>query len=561
MIQHKAAPFMLHFGFSVHIKQNMLPKIYLPFLLLLFFVTGFAGKVNAQKTTRIEIVNADSFSAEKVKGQEIRRLRYNVVLKHEDVTMYCDSAYIFPDKNTMIAYSNVRINQGDSMQLFGNRLDYDGNRRMAVVKENVVLQDSKMTLVTDRLDYDIKKKMAYYTNGGTITDAENQLTSKIGYYFTSERNLYFRKEVNIMNPDFNMTSDTLQYNIISRRAYFHGPTKIVSEADTIYSETGWYSTVTGEAHFNKDAYVKSGGQVLLGDSLDYNKAKGYSKAIGNVKIIDSVQKLTITGQYAVNYDKLRITYITKDVLVMQEMDEDTIYMTADTMRSGYDSSGKYRILKGYQNVLMFSRQFQSSCDSLTYSFVDSTVDMRVQPVLWFGAYQVTADHIVLFTKKNNIVRAELYQNSFMASREDTLRYSQIKGRNMIGYFVNNKLEHVDVTGNGESIYFIKDDKEAYVGVNKIVSSDVKIFMKDQQVSRISFINEPDAILIPIKQAKPEDMVLEGFRWRGQERPENVPDMMAKRKNAAKIKAERPVIKNEKPKAKPKTKEKKTRKKK
>jgi lipopolysaccharide export system protein LptA len=434
--------------------------------------------------------------------------------------MYCDSAWFYVDKNSVTAYNNVRIVQGDSTTLRGNRLDYDGNRKYAIVKENVSLQDGQMTLTTDRIDYDMAKKTAFYVNTGKMTDGDNILYSKKGYYYQEAHNLFFKKDVELINPQYHMTCDTLQYNIRSKKAFFHGPTNIVSSGDRIYCESGWYNTGTNKAVFGKNTWLNSGSQYLYGDSLYYDRNKGYGQARTNIRVLDTVEHLLIEGQYAEHFETTKKTFITKQVLATKGFKEDSMYMTADTLRSEYDTSGVYRILRGYKHARIYNNSFQAAADSIVYSATDSTIDMHHSPIMWFGVYQSTADHIKIYTQNNEIVRADLDENAFMLNPEDSLRYSQVKGRNMTGLFRNSELYQVDVNGNGESIYFVRDDDSLYIGVNKIVSSNIRIGVANRKISRINFMQDPDANLLPIKTTSPNELKLSGFLWRGEERPKS-----------------------------------------
>ena len=244
-----------------------------------------------------------------------------------------------------------------------------------------------------------------------------------------------------------------------------------------------------------------------------------------MKIVDTAEKLIITGDISGHFEKIKRTFITGHVLARKELDKDTMFMTADTLWSEYDPTGKYRIMRGFKHAKIFSREFQARCDSIRYSFVDSTIDMKMDPVFWFDTYQATADHIVVYTKKNRVYRANMYKNSFLLTREDSLRYSQVKGRNMVGSFKDNELYLVDVNGNGESIYYVKDEKKAYIGANRIVSSNIRINVKERKINRINFIKDPDAKLTPILKADPKELILQGFKWREGERPASVEDLM------------------------------------
>ncbi|MCK7534955.1 MAG: hypothetical protein MZV63_30155 [Marinilabiliales bacterium] len=55
---------------------------------------------------------------------------------------------------------------------------------------------------------------------------------------------------------------------------------------------------------------------------------------------------------------------------------------------------------------------------------------------------------------------ELFNNAFVVSEVDTARYDQISGKNLSGYFLENKLHRIKVTGNGEAIYYVVDGNSA-----------------------------------------------------------------------------------------------------
>jgi lipopolysaccharide export system protein LptA len=488
----------------------------------------------AQPSGRIEILHANDLHAMRINNEDIQKLKGSVVFRQNDVTMSCDSAILYSVRNVLNAYGNVHINQHDTLHLYGEQLDYNGTTKYAVIRQHVRMTDRQMTLLTEQLDYDFVKKEAFYTTGGNITDAENKLTSKIGYYFSETRDMYFKSNVVLSNPEFLMKCDTLQYNIITKKAIFHGPTTITGtkDKDVIYCETGWYNTETNKAQFGKNAWLKSQNQVLYSDSIYYDRKLGRGQAVNRVKVADTTEKLLIEGEYAENFQREKISFITGNVLVTKGMKNDTMFLSADTIRISYDSSGKHRIIKAYYHAKIYNRQFQAVSDSIIYSTVDSTIDLRTRPVFWFDIYQATAKRILLHTKSNKVQRADLYQDAFLINEEDSIRFSQIKGRNMVGYFKDNGLSKIDVNGNAESIYYVKDDAKRYIGMNKINSSDIKIDVTEKKISRINFIKDPDANLIPMKDASPSEAKLPGFLWRVAERPKSVLDIVTINKKPA-----------------------------
>ena len=106
---------------------------------------------------------------------------------------------------------------------------------------------------------------------------------------------------------------------------------------------------------------------------------------------------------------------------------------------------------------------------------------------------------------------------------DAQHYNQIKGKTVTGYFSDNKLARVDVSGNSECLFYPEDDK-GRIGLNKAVSSETRILFKDGKIDEVKFIVDPDPILTPMKDIKPSDMTLEGFTWLSILRPKNKDDI-------------------------------------
>src|ERR1035437_1064798 len=107
------------------------------YVLILLFI---APKVHSQNTSasdkdskKIEILNADVWEINEKIDKDLNRLLGNVVLKHKEVKMTCDSAYYFKKKNQVRAFSKVHIEQGDTLNLYTDYLLYDGELETAFV--------------------------------------------------------------------------------------------------------------------------------------------------------------------------------------------------------------------------------------------------------------------------------------------------------------------------------------------------------------------------------------------------------------------------------------------
>ena len=472
----------------------------------------------AQKPTKIELVNANSLEFDERLGADVRRLIGNVVFKHEETLMYCDSAYLFAEQNKLIAFSNIRITKGDTLTLTGNKLEYNGNTSYAQLFGNIRMSDSKMVLTTERLDYDLKTETANYVSGGKIVDQENTLTSNYGRYDAKSKMFSFSNDVVLTNPRYIMRSDTLQYNTVTKIAFFYGPTTITSSTNFIYCERGWYNTTNETSKFYDNSYLRSEEQYLSGDTLTYNRKTGVGKAFGNIEIRDTVQNLIINGAYAEYHEKRDWSIVTGKALLTMIFTQDSLFLHADTLEAALDTTGQHRILNAYHKVKFYKSDLQGSCDSLTYSYADSTARFFKDPVLWSGDNQLTAEHMTMQQGNGEIQKINLINDAFIVSREDTLRYNQIKGKNMTGYFKESKLYRIEVEGNGQTIYYAKNKKEERIGVNRADSSDLLIFVKENQVESITLIESPNATLYPLNELSYSSLILKGFKWLEEKRP-------------------------------------------
>lgn len=473
------------------------------------------AKKDTVKTRKIEILNADSLLFDEHFGKEMKRLIGNVKLKHDDAIMYCDSAHVFKN-NSMNAYGNVHIFQGDSLNLFGDVLYYDGNTRLVRMRNNVKLNNNDALLTTDSLDYDRNTESGHYYNFGTITQSDNVLTSKNGFYYSTKKDYFSIDSVVLVNPDYTMYCDTLQYNTRSEIAFFHGPTDIVSDSNFIYCENGFYNTVTNISQYKKNAYLKNNTQYLKGDSLYYDRNLKVGKAFHNVSMIDSTEEISFRGHYAIFYEETESSILTDSAVFIKFSDDDTLYLHADTLFSFQDTAGN-KTMKAYYHVKMFKNDFQAMCDSMVYAFSDSIIKLFFEPILWSDENQMSADSIEIHTKNDELDYLEMNYTAMMISQEDTTGYNQIKGNKMIGTFTDGKLSLIKVIGDGETIYYPKEDEDV-IGLNDTKCVNMSIYITDNEFDKIIFYSKPKAKLSPVKDVPTSDKLLPNFKWLDYQRP-------------------------------------------
>ena len=495
--------------------------------LCVLFILPF-GSSFAQKPKKIELLNADVLEYDEAKGAKIKKLKGNVVFKHQNAKMFCDSAYLISETNSLEAFSNVRIEEGDSLIIYGDYLNYNGNTGIAEILENVRLHHNEMILTTNILIQNLKTKVASYKNGGEITDKENSLTSISGFYYSKTHNYFFKDSVVLINPEYQMNSDTLQYNTQSKTSYFHGPTTIVGKENTIHCNKGYYDTKKDLSSFSNKATLYSNEKSIKADSLYYDRKKGFGQGTKNVVIFDTLEQMIISGELAKYYEENDFSMVTENAMVTDIYSDDSLFLHADTFKTSIDSSGD-KVILGYNRVKFFKSDLQGSCDSLTYTTLDSLMHLYGNPIIWSENNQMTSDYIELETSSRGIEKLKFIQNSFIVSFVDSTKFNQIKGKDMIGYFKNNELHKLDVIGNGQTIYYAEEEtkefeKKKYIGINKAECSNMLIYVSNNEITKINFLTKPKATLYPLSKYPDELKELEGYKWLDYKRPKNKLDI-------------------------------------
>lgn len=480
--------------------------------------------LSAQEVKKINIIDADEARFDKSSGITARRLIGNVAFQHEDAFMYCDSAWFYPNTNTMDAYGSVKIIQGDSVNMTGRFLSYDGNTRLAEMRDSVVLIHKDSRLTTDSLNFDRESNVGYFFGYGEIDHEEIDLTSKEGYYYPDTKDYLAKDSVRLIHPDYTIFADTLQYNIESRLTHFLGPTHIVSDSARIECLYGWYDTDKDISAFGENTVLHQESQTIWADSLFYDRNTGSGQAWRNIFMLDTVEQFAGSGHYAEYNESTGQSFITDSALVMYYEDIDTTFIHADTVFMNEIGDSARQIL-AYFHVQIYKSDMQGRCDSLIYHENDSLSVMFGDPVLWSGESQITADTIKMLMRDNVAEKILMNEEALIVSQEDSLRYSQISGRGMIAWLKDNELHKIDVLANAETIYYARDEEnDEVIGVNKEVSSRMVIYRSEGQVQRIDFIGNPDGAFLPDKDVDPEDMRLRNFIWLDAFRPENLQDI-------------------------------------
>jgi lipopolysaccharide export system protein LptA len=474
----------------------------------------------------------------------------NVSLKQNTSFFYCDSCVINNNTNTFEAWGKVHINDADTANIYASHLRYFINKKLAYLDGGVKLTDGKGILTTPDLEYDMTTDIGIYKNGGKVTNKKTILTSKEGYYYAGLRDVYFKKNVELKDPAYYIKTDSLLYNTESQTARFITYTLIKdSSGRTVETREGYYNMQTGKAEFGGRPVIKDGKLTITANNIAIDDSTGISHAKGNVIIIDTVQHTTIiAGNVFSDSKKDRILATGKPLMIVEQGD-DSIYIAADTLFSARltdlygqkdsvikdtvkgtkvlnvnnkDSTNRY--FEAYRHVRIFSDSLQAVCDSMFYSFKDSTFRLFQDPVLWAKESQITGDTILLFTKNKKAERMKVFENSMMVNMLDPEVYNQVKSTRMDAYFKEGNIDSVRANGLAECIYFIQDDDSAYTGINESKSDIMDIYFSEQALNKIVFRSTVTGTIWPIRQKDPKEMRLPNFRWLEGRRPKTKFDL-------------------------------------
>ena len=473
----------------------------------------------SQKTSKIIIEHSDFADVNEIEMPNATLLTGNVRVSHDGVIMNCNKAYYFKDENYIKAFGNVEMVQGDTLYMNSKYAEYNGNVKKALATGNVVMRSPESTMSTDTIHFDRNSQEAYFNNYGTIINKNNTLKSKAGKYFVKEKKYQFLTSVVLTNPEYTIKSNHLEYFTSQGDSYLKGPSTITGKDNFIYTENGYYNSKKNIGNFKKKSYIKYKDRLIEGDSLYYDRKKEFASGTNNVKITDSINKAIIKGHYGEVYKNKDSLYITKHASIRYKIESDSMFISAKKIIV----TGKIgeRIVVGQKNVRFFKTDLSGKCDSIHSNQKAALTKLIGKPILWNFENQMTGDvmHLIGNNNTEKLDSLKILNNTFIISK-DTIGtgFNQIKGLNLYGKFKENKLYEADVVKNTEVVYYMRNDKNELIGINKNISSRINMTMDDKnKVDTITFFDTVDGDIYPEKDLPENARKLRGFVWRGEER--------------------------------------------
>ena len=486
----------------------------------------------------------------------IANITGNVVLINDSATLKTQS--LFYNMNTGISnYPTKGTIESGQNKIVSNQGIYNKYTKQSYFKKDVVVTNPQYVIHTDTMNYNTGTKIVDFMGPTIIVSNENDsIYCEKGWYNTNNDISSFRQNAWLKYSGRIIKGDTLYFEKISGLGKAFGHIETVDTSNNIvvrgnyatYDRNKKSALVTKKAVMiqvdkNDSLYLHAdtifSGVFTVATKKRINDAVDDSLALNNdttkiiketaKKIKETAENITTTeSKRGSKKKKSKDKDVEKKVMALSD---ETFKAPTDTIAGNQDSSDfvtsvdTFKFVRACHHVKFFRSDLQGKCDSMYYSFKDSTLQFLGSPVLWTGAIQMKAEHITLFTKNNVLERMEMINSAFIINQDDSIRYNQIRGRNMTGYFVKNELHHMFVVGNGQTIYFARD-KGSIIGIQKCESTDITLRFKKkgkpEKVSlyKITYIKSVAGIFHPPQELTGNDLKLKDFEWLEDDRPKS-----------------------------------------
>ena len=506
------------------------------FLLLSQMLVAQEQDTVKRKKTRIHIMHYDKVTFSKSMG-DMQRLIGHVKMRHDSAYFFCDSAYFYEKTNSFNAFQNVHIIVNDSVEIFSDLLDYDGNTRFAEFHDNVHLRDDSTNLYTEYLTYDRNLHLACYPDSAITIRGDKTLKSHYGYYRDRLKEFSFFENVEVYSPKYQMYTDTLFYNTGIEKMWFEGPTTIINKENVMEGKHGYYLVNEDYVYLDRRPFLHNETQLLWSDSIFYDRNLGLAQAYSQVDMIDTSYKVIMRGDYVEMWEDQGLSFATDSAYAISYDGGDSLYIHSDTLFLYFDKQEEEaKKLIARRHVRFFKSDLQGKCDTLTYLMSDSTIRMRVAPILWAEDSQMTGTDIDIRIKESTVEWVLQKGNAFIISQDTIEGFNQIKGRDITSFFKDGDIHHVSVDGdNTETIYWIRDDDGGLIGIDVSKSETMVIEMKNSGVSKIKGFKGISETMYPEDDLTESNRYLQGFKWHDDARPKDKDDIFRR------VEAEMPQV--------------------
>ncbi len=432
------------------------------FFIYLFLLTGTAH-TSAQDI--VELIRFDSATLTEVEGERVQKL-VNARMSMRNVTMVCDSALRFLDRDEMRAFGNIQIDT-ETENIWADTLYYFTNRDISLLRGRVIIEQDSTTLFGSQVDYNFTTKVAIFPSGIRLEDSEGVLTAQSGTYFQNQDSAIFRFDVQL--------EDSAQY--------------------------------------------------AEGDSLFINREKNFLQFYSNVFVSDSINNAILTGNY-LEADSTGRRYIRDQAYLMNvegdstKMDTTHIY-AGELLLLDQDSTST---IEGLDSVKVWASKFSSLSDTLLYDSETEIFTLSGLPKAWNKNSQLSGELIVVQLDSSEIKELRAFPNAFSTQQDtSTFRLNQLKGDTLVAYFDVGDISQIDVFPNSQILYHTKNEENEPDGAMEYTSPTTSLIFENGELITAR-MGQNEGLFLP-EYTDLENRTLDGFSWNPELRPQK-PDSIS-----------------------------------
>jgi lipopolysaccharide export system protein LptA len=481
------------------------------------------------------------------------------IVRGDTLNMYADFIHYDPATKLAKARRNVKLID-KQVTLTTDSLDYSMTNDLASYNYSGTVKDSTNVLKSIIGQYYVNQKKAYFKTQVDGVTKDYKIKSDTLIYFTNTKKVFIEGPTTIFNEKDTLYAEYGWYDSMKSYARLTKKPKIWNAKQKVKADSIYYDKGNGEGLAMGHARIQDieNSIIVVGNRVKYNDLTKIASATDSAVLIQysKTDSLFLHADYLKTMpdttplkklildkklqkkplvkrtipDSLSLALKNPELLAFQKLQKDSLMsgkIVGDTLRSdtlAIKPVKDARLVLAYYKVRFFRDDMQGKCDSLAYWSKDSTIQMFTQPIIWSNKNQISAKYIEMINRSKDPDEIRMNDDAFIISMEDdSLRFNQIKGKNMTGYVRNNELYKIDVSGNGQSNYYARD-KNGVIGLNKAQSSNITIYMNKGKVKRIAFIKSPDGELKPLGELQEDDKLLPGFNWQSEIRPKNKEDI-------------------------------------
>ncbi len=487
---------------------------------------------------------------------KLAKLYFDVVLQNDQKKIFTE--YLIYDLDARIAtFPDTCLLVNDDFKLSSLRANYNVGNELAFFYGEVTAIDPQFKLKTDSLMYDTELDRVYFIAPSFIEQDGRKIYCEDGFYDIQEKRAYFGQNPVYFDDSITARSKYMVYSGIDSTTLLTGDAIVQDSSSTASADLITIDEKSDDVTLEGNARYVEGERVIEGPKIIYNKASGDVKLegrstifkedgfiqgdtmqyyeeidegtiIGNPYWKDTIENRSLEGGKFFYKEKQKYfrAVVAEERPVFKELiDGDTLYFSSDTIVSAEDADS-LSYLEATRFVRIFKSDLQAVCDSLYYSERDSSFQLFGQPVVWSDTTQFTGDTIIIQLRNGAVSEIISKSRAYIITRDFADLFNQIRGKYIHAFLDSNKLQRMDVKGNAESIYFVKDEEDAYIGPIRTSCSQMRFYFVNDSLDHVRYYTENNSELVPMRLAGEPDKRLEGFKWHEESRPVKWQDILA-----------------------------------